>query len=71
MFEFKFSLNEANAILAALGKQPFEQVADLIKNVHMQAQPQMERVKAEMEAEAKAAAEAQAAEGQAAETAVA
>lgn len=61
MFEFKLTLDEANKILGALGKQPFDQVADLIKNIHSQAQPQMERVKAEMEAQAAAQA-AQAAE---------
>lgn len=66
MFEFKLTLDEANAILSALGKQPFEAVADLIKNIHMQAGPQMERVKAELEAAAKEKAAAEEQEKQAA-----
>lgn len=59
MFEFKLTLEEANAVLGALGKQPFEQVAKLINNIQTQAQPQLERVQKEMEA-AKTAAEAEA-----------
>lgn len=60
MFEFKLSLNEANLVLAALGKQPFDQVAALIGNIRKQAEPQLERVQSEMQAEAAAkAAEAE------------
>lgn len=60
MFEFKLSLNEANLVLAALGKQPFDQVAALIGNIRKQAEPQLERVQSEIQAEAAAkAAEAE------------
>lgn len=55
MFEFKLTLEEANMVLGALGKQPFEVVAKLINNIQAQAQPQLERVQKEVEA-AKAAA---------------
>lgn len=54
MFEFKLTLEEANLVLGALGKQPFETVAKLINNIQSQAQPQIERVQKEVEA-AKAA----------------
>lgn len=57
MFEFKLSLEEANLILSALGKAPFEQVAGLIGNIRQQAEPQLARVQQEM-AEAKAKVEA-------------
>lgn len=57
MFEFKFSLNEANQILGALGKLPFENVAGLIQNIKVQAEPQLGRVQAEIEAEQAAAAQ--------------
>jgi len=50
MFEFKFSLNETNLILAALGKAPYETVANLIGNIRAQAEPQLGRVQAETEA---------------------
>lgn len=59
MFNFELTLDEANLILAALGKAPFEQVAGLIGKMKEQAQPQLERVQAEMEA-AQAADEAEA-----------
>lgn len=36
------TLEEVNAVLGALGKFPFEQVADLIKNVHAQASSQIQ-----------------------------
>ena len=55
MFEFKLSLDEANLILSALGKAPFEQVAGLIGNIRQQAEPQLARVQQET-AEAKAEA---------------
>lgn len=73
MFEFKLSLNEANLVLAALGKQPFDQVAALIGNIRKQAEPQLERVQSEMQAAqaAEAAAKAEEAEKVAATEAVA
>lgn len=52
MFELKFTLEETNLILGALGKQPFEVVANLIGNIREQATPQIERVQAEQAAEA-------------------
>ena len=61
MFEFKLTLEEANMVLGALGKQPFEQVAKLINNIQTQAQPQLERVQKETEAAKAAEAEKQAA----------
>lgn len=48
MFEFHFTLDEANLVLAALGKQPFEVVAGLINNIKTQAEPQIPRVQEEM-----------------------
>ena len=64
MFDFKLTLDEANLVLAALGKAPFEQVAGLIGNILKQAEPQLPRVQQEMEAAAaKAAAEKADAEG--------
>lgn len=62
MFEFKLSLTETNLVLAALGKQSFDQVAALIGNIRAQAEPQLPRVQQEMEA-ANAAAEKADAEG--------
>ena len=61
MFQFELTLDEANLILAALGKQPFEIVAPLIGKLKQQAEPQLPRVQAELEAAQKAAAEAEAA----------
>ena len=60
MFKFELTLDEANLILAALGKAPFDQVAGLIGKIKEQAQPQLERVQAELAAQQ--AAEAPAAE---------
>ena len=59
MLKFELTLDEANLILAALAKAPFEQVAGLIGKLREQAQPQLPALEAEMKA-------AQAAEGQAA-----
>ena len=59
MFEFKLTLDEANMVLGALGKQPFELVAKLINNIQTQAQPQLERVQKEVEAAKAAEAEAE------------
>ena len=41
MLKFELSVDEANLILAALGKAPFEQVAGLIAKLREQAQPQL------------------------------
>jgi hypothetical protein len=51
MLKFELSIDDANLILAALGKAPFEQVAGLIGKLREQAQPQL----AGLEAEAAAA----------------
>ena len=51
MFKFELTLDEANLILAALGKAPFDQVAGLINKIKEQAQPQLERVQAEIAAQ--------------------
>lgn len=55
MFKFELTLDEANLVLAALGKAPFEQVAGLIAKIKDQATPQLAEVEA---AQAKAAAAA-------------
>jgi len=54
MLNFELTLDEANLVLAALGKAPFETVAGLITKMREQAQPQL----AEME-QAEAAAKLQ------------
>lgn len=46
MLKFDLTLDEANAILAALAKQPFEQVAELIGKLRNQAQPQLDSMNA-------------------------
>ena len=58
MFKFELTLDEANLILAALGKAPFEQVAGLINKLKEQATPQLERVQAEVAAQQAEAAPA-------------
>lgn len=55
MFKFELTLDEANMVLAALGKAPFDQVAGLIGKIKEQAQPQLERVQAEIAAQQEAA----------------
>lgn len=62
MFNFELTLDEANQVLAALGKGPFEQVAGLIGKIREQAQPQLERVQAEIAAQQAEAATQQTAE---------
>ena len=67
MFEFHLTLDEANLVLAALGKQLFEVVAGLINNIKTQAEPQIPRVQEEMaraKAEQEAAAEEQKTDGE-------
>lgn len=39
---FKFSVEEANLILAALAKQPFETVVNLITKIQEQAKSQLD-----------------------------
>ena len=62
MFNFELTLDEANLVLACLGKAQFDTVAGLIAKIKEQAQPQLERVQAEMEASQKLATEKQKAE---------
>lgn len=62
MFQFELTLDEANLVLASLGKQQYDSVASLIQKLRGQAQPQLERVQAEIEAQQKVAAETQKAE---------
>ena len=50
MFQFELTLDEANLVLAALGKQPFEVVVNLIQKIKEQAEPQLPRVQAAIEA---------------------
>lgn len=58
MLKFELTLDEANAILGALGKQPFEAVASIVNKIQQQAQPQLAALAAIQKAEAeKAAAE--------------
>lgn len=60
MFNFELTLDEANLILAALGKQQYDAVAGLIMKIKQQAEPQIPRVQKELEEAAtqqKAAAE--------------
>ena len=40
MIELKLSIPEVNAILRSLGKNPFEEVADLITKIKQQGEPQ-------------------------------
>lgn len=56
MLKFELTLDEANLVLAALAKAPFEQVAGLIGKLREQAQPQLPA----LEAAAAAAAQADA-----------
>lgn len=57
--KFELTLDEANVVLASLGKQPFDAVAQLIQKIQQQAQPQLPALEAAMKAAAaeKAAAE--------------
>lgn len=58
MLKFELTLDEANMILAALGKAPFEQVAGLIGKLREQAQPQLPALEAAQKAAAEAAQKA-------------
>lgn len=55
MLKFELTLNEANLVLAALGKAPYDQVSGLIQKIQQQAQPQLPALEAQMKAEAEAA----------------
>jgi hypothetical protein len=46
MLKFELTLDEANLILGALGKAPFEQVAGLISKLREQAQVQLPALEA-------------------------
>jgi len=66
MLKFELTLEEANAILAALGKGTFDQVAALINKLQQQAQPQLPALEEAMATAAKANAVAEAADASAA-----
>ena len=55
MLKFELTLDEANMVLSALGKAPFEAVAGLITKLQQQAQPQLPALEAAMAAEKAAA----------------
>lgn len=55
MLKFELTLDEANMILAALGKAPFEAVAGLITKLQQQAQPQLPALEAAAAAQKAAA----------------
>ena len=59
MLNFELTLDEANTVLASLGKQPFEAVASIINKLQQQAQPQLPALQAALAA-AKAAETAEA-----------
>ena len=42
--KLELTLDEANAILASLGKHPFDQIATLINKIQKQAIPQLPKV---------------------------
>lgn len=46
MLKFELTLEETNTILGALGKQPFDTVANIITNIQKQAQPQLQELQA-------------------------
>lgn len=52
MLKFELTLEEANMVLTALGKAPFEAVAGLINKLQQQAQPQMAALEAAAKADA-------------------
>lgn len=54
MFTFELTLDEANLVLGALGKQQYDAVAGLIMKIKQQAEPQIPRVQQELEAAAAA-----------------
>lgn len=50
MLKFELTLEEANVILGALGKQQYDAVAGLIGKIQQQAQPQLLALQQEAEA---------------------
>jgi len=56
MLKFELTLEEANTVLGALGKAPFEAVAGLINKLQQQDQPQLPALEAAMDAEKAATA---------------
>lgn len=42
MLKFEMTVDDANLVTGALGKQPYEQVAALIQSLRDQARPQLE-----------------------------
>ena len=56
MLKFELTLDEANTILASLGKGTFDQVASLINKLQQQAQPQLPALEESMAAAAKLSA---------------
>jgi hypothetical protein len=40
--KFEFTIDEINAIMAALGKAPYEQVFQLVEKIRAQAAPQLQ-----------------------------
>lgn len=51
MLKLELSLDETNAVLASLGKMPFEAVAGLIQKIKDQAVPQLQNMPAPEPAE--------------------
>ena len=41
--KFEFTIEEANAILGAIGQMPYAQVAGLVDNIKQQAAPQVQQ----------------------------
>jgi hypothetical protein len=51
MLKFELTIEETNTILASLGKQPFDAVANLITKIRQQAAPQIPALTAAREVE--------------------
>lgn len=51
MIKLDLEINEVNAILAVLGKHPFEEVANLIVKIKQQGDPQAQALTQEQAAE--------------------
>jgi hypothetical protein len=50
MLKFELTIEEANVILASLGRQPYETVAAIISKIQQQAQPQLAAMQTEEKA---------------------
>lgn len=59
MIQIELTVNEVNAILLALAKQPYESVAQLIEKIREQAIPQVPPEQAAADKKAKLAADLQ------------